>query len=393
MKILFAHNRYLHAGGEDTVVTAEIRLLRENGHEVHLWLLDNKDLPSGLLGKLNTALNSSYSSAARAQAREQIRLFKPDVVHVHNFFPQISPSVYDACADEQVPVVQTLHNYRLICPGALLMRDGKICELCVTGSPYQAVRYGCYRGSTTGSLAVAHLVAQHRKQQTWSNKVSRFIALTDFAKSKFVQAGFPEHKITVKPNFSNSQAEAPSATHADTEPYALFVGRLSQEKGLNTLVQAWQKLDRKITLKVAGSGDLLPTLQNHSAIEPLGFQPPESIAALMQNAAFLLMPSECYETFGMALIEAFSYGLPVIASALGSMAEIVKNGETGLLFEPGNPDDLATKIRWLIDNPDESRRMGHNARQAYLAHYTAEHNLHQLLAIYQQAIGVESVGT
>lgn len=386
MKILFVHNRYQQAGGEDNVVAAEARLLADHGHDVELWSVDNKDLPAGLTGKIKTALATSYSPASRALAQGKLQSFKPDVVHVHNFFPQISPSIYDACLDEGVPVVQTLHNYRLICPGAMLMRNGKICEQCITGSPYQAAWYGCYRGSKVGSLVVAHMVAQHRQQGTWQHKVNRFIALTDFAKGKFVEAGFPADKIVVKANFVyDPLAESPRINPA-TPGFALFVGRISEEKGIKTLLKAWSTLDDKTLLKVAGAGPLDDLLACKNNIEALGLQNSDEISHLMQQAAFLILPSEWYEGFPLVLVEAFAHGLPVLASNLGSMADIIKDGETGLLFTPGDADDLARKVKWLLNNPLKAQELGENARRTFLAKYTAEQNYAELMAIYEDAI-------
>jgi glycosyltransferase involved in cell wall biosynthesis len=386
MKILFVHNRYQQAGGEDNVVAAEASLLADHGHDVELWSVDNKDLPAGLTGKIKTALATSYSPASRALAQGKLQSFKPDVVHVHNFFPQISPSIYDACLDEGVPVVQTLHNYRLICPGAMLMRNGKICEQCITGSPYQAAWYGCYRGSKVGSLVVAHMVAQHRQQGTWQHKVNRFIALTDFAKGKFVEAGFPADKIVVKANFVyDPLAESPRINPA-TPGFALFVGRISEEKGIKTLLKAWSTLDDKTLLKVAGTGPLDDLLAGKNNIVALGLQNSDEISHLMQQAAFLILPSEWYEGFPLVLVEAFAHGLPVLASNLGSMADIIKDGETGLLFTPGDADDLARKVKWLLNNPLKAQELGENARRTFLAKYTAEQNYAELMAIYEDAI-------
>lgn len=386
MKILFVHNRYQQAGGEDNVVAAEARLLADHGHDVELWSVDNKDLPAGLTGKIKTALATSYSPASRALAQGKLQRFKPDVVHVHNFFPQISPSIYDACLDEGVPVVQTLHNYRLICPGAMLMRNGKICEQCITGSPYQAAWYGCYRGSKVGSLVVAHMVAQHRQQGTWQHKVNRFIALTGFAKGKFIEAGFPADKIVVKANFVYDPfAESPHINPA-TPGFALFVGRISEEKGIKTLLKAWSTLDDKTLLKVAGAGPLDDLLTGKNNIEALGLQNSDEISLLMQQAAFLILPSEWYEGFPLVLVEAFAHGLPVLASNLGSMADIIKDGETGLLFTPGDADDLARKVKWLLNNPLKAQELGENARRTFLAKYTAEQNYAELMAIYEDAM-------
>ena len=339
-------------------------------------------MPTGLGGKISTALNTTYSSSSKTTALAKLRAFKPDVVHVHNFFPQLSPSIYDACIELNIPVVQTLHNYRLMCPGAMLMRDGKICEQCVTGSPYQAVLHGCYKGSKLGTLVVAHMVATHRKLGTWQHKVTRFIALTEFAKAKFIEVGFPPNKIVVKPNFVNDFFIESLPVARVTPPFGLFVGRLSAEKGLHTLLKAWALLDDSTLLKVAGTGPLAELVVKQTNLEPLGLQSPAEISLLMQQAAFLILPSEWYEGFPLVLVEALAHGLPILASNLGSMAAIIKDGETGLLFEPGNAEDLATKVKWLLANPDECARLGVNARQAYLDKYTAEENVKQLLGVY-----------
>jgi len=384
MKIQFIHNSYQQAGGEDKVVAAEVELLRNHGHDVQLWNVDNKDLSSGLKEKIRIALATSYSSASRAIARDKLRHFRPEVVHVHNFFPQISPSVYDACLDEGIPVVQTLHNYRPICPCGMLLRQGKICEQCISNSPYQAVWYRCYRRSILGTLIVAHMVAQHRKQGTWQHKVNRFIVLTDFSKGKFVEAGFPADKIVVKANFLlHDPLPKMTRPNRTTPGFALFVGRISEEKGIKTLLQAWATFDDKSLLKVAGVGPLEALLQGKNNVAALGWQRAAEIGSLMQQASFLIMPSIWLETFGLVLIEAFAHGLPVLASRIGGIADIVKNGETGLLFAPGDANDLAGKARWLFENPQQAQRLGDNARRAFMAKYTAEQNYDELMAIYE----------
>ncbi len=404
MKILFVHNRYQQAGGEDNVVAAEADLLAKHGHDIELWSVDNKDLPAGFTGKIKTALATSYSASSRAVARDKLRRFQPDVVHVHNFFPQISPSIYDACMDEIVPVIQTLHNYRLICPGAMLMREGKICEQCITGTPYQAAWYGCYRGSKPGSLVAAHMVAQHRRQGTWQHKVNRFIALTVFAKSKFVEAGFPADKIAVKANFVDDPLQ--KNPHPNLLPvgegafalkstalhpsFSLYVGRISEEKGIKTLLEAWSSMDDQTLLKVAGRGPLEALLKSKNNIAPLGRKNAAEISELMQRAAFLVLPSEWYEGFPLVLVEAFAHGLPVLASRLGSMADIIRDGETGLLFAPGDASDLADKAKWLLDNPQQTQKLGDNARRTFLAKYTAERNYAELMAIYEAALTNDS---
>jgi len=382
VKILFVHNLYQQAGGEDAVVAAEVELMKNHGHDVQLWNADNKDLPTGLSGKIKTALNTVYSNASLLIAREKLLQFQPDIVHVHNFFPQISPSIYDACLGLGIPVVQTLHNFRLICPGALLLRDGKVCELCIKGSPYQAAKYGCYRHSKAGSLVVAHMVAKHRKQETWQKKVNRFIALTDFAKHKFVEAGFPADKIAVKSNFLHEPEHDPSISNPPPPGFALFVGRLSEEKGVKTLLKAWKTMTEGVELKIAGSGPLAELLSENSNVIALGRQNPSQVQQLMQQATFLVFPSEWYEGFPMVLLEAFAQGLPVLASRLGSMSDIIQDRENGLLFSPGNAEDLALKAKWILQNPQQARILGENARHSFLTKYSAEQNYRQLMTIY-----------
>lgn len=394
MNTLLLHNCYRQRGGEDAVLANEHALLNRRGHHVELVTVNNDDV-QGLATKLRVAWQAAWSPRGYALAQSALQRFQSDIVHVHNFFPLLSPAVFDACQEAGVPVVMTLHNYRLICPGALLMRNGRVCEQCISGSAYQAVRYGCYRGSRLGTSAVARMVEYHRRHRTWHEKVDRFIALTEFARQKFIAGGLPADKIVVKPNFCSQKSQErkerdvqgwTNAAGAGRTGAALFVGRLSGEKGIYTLLRAWQGLG--VPLRVAGDGPLMTEAQQrkNSAVTLLGRLGQEQVGAEMRNAAFLVMPSEWYEGFPMVLAEAFSHGLPVIASRLGAMAEIVEHGVTGLRFEPGNADDLAAKVRWLHTHPEECRRMGENARRAYAAKYTAEHNYEQLMGIYQEAI-------
>ena len=381
MRVLQLHNYYRQAGGEDAVVASEAEILLDHGHEVRKWSLRNADIASAS-SRIVTAFRTSYSVKARNQVRAVVDDFAPDLVHVHNFFPLLTPSVYDACRAAGVPVVQTLHNYRTICAGALLLRDGRPCEDCIGGSPYQGALHGCYRNSRLGSLAVARMIARHRRQATWRTKVDRFIALTEFAKAKFVEAGFPADKIAVKPN---SVEDGGARASAGDRHGALFVGRLSPEKGIGTLLTAWRDLD--VPLRIAGDGPLLSRVRDAASttVMPLGMLPREAVNQEMARATFLVMPSVWYETFGLAIVEAFCQGLPVIASRHGAMAEIVEDGVTGLHFVPGDPRDLATKVRWAAEHPKEMRRFGSNARRAYEEKYTPEANFGRLMRIYQEA--------
>lgn len=391
MKILFAHNRYQFAGGEDVVVQAERALLESHGHEVLVLEVNNDDIV-GAWSKAKAAASAIYSSASKNLVRAEIAQFHPDVVHVHNFFPLLSPSVYDSCSDAGIPVVQTLHNYRLGCPNALLFRDGKVCEDCMgKRMPWPGVVHGCYRGSSTQSAVVAAMSTLHRLRSTWQERVNAYITLTNFQKGKMFQAGLPEEKIYVKPNFVFAPGSLPDASVPGD--YALFVGRLSEEKGVATLIDAYLQNDLLVPLKIVGDGPLRKSLQERvqivglgNTIEFLGQQEKTEVLALMCGARFLIFPSVWYETFGLTIIEAFACGLPVIASRLGCMAEIVEDSVTGLHFEAGNSGDLADKVLWAKEHPEEMIFMGKKARHVYETFYTPEANYQQLMAIYKIVI-------
>lgn len=382
-RVLILHNHYQQSGGEDVVVVNEEALLRAHGHEVYLHSVSNDSI-RGLLSKVVTAWQTPYSRWGCREAERIIEKTRPDVVHVHNFFPLLTPSVYDACRKAKVPVVQTLHNYRTICPGALLMRDGKPCEDCIQGTAYQAVLHGCYRGSRLGSLAVARMVETHRRLGTWINKVDRFIALVEFSKRKFMEAGFPSEKISVKPNFVEKVNL--EAGKEEKRIGALYVGRLSEEKGIETLLRAWKDLDTP--LNIVGDGPLMARVKDSASesVAVLGRREPLQVAEEMTRAEFMVMPSEWYEGFPMTIVEAFAQGLPVIASRLGAMAEIIEDNVTGLHFIPGDAEDLARKVRWAREHPEEMGRMGVHASRVYEKKYTPETNYRKLMEIYDGAI-------
>lgn len=386
MVILLIHNHYKKSGGEDVVVESEKKLLEEHGHTVDLMEADNAEI-AGFTGIARTAVGTIYSPTAKALVATRIAAFRPDVVHVHNFFPLFSPSIYYACREAGIPVAQTVHNYRLICPGGQLLRDGRVCEDCVGRKvPWPGVLHACYRGSRAGSAAVAAMLATHRFLGTWESSVDAFIALTDFSRDKLIEGGLPAEKTAVKPNF----VADPGGAGDGSGGFALFVGRLSLEKGIATLFSAWERANCAIPLKVAGDGPLVDEVARRAAggrIECLGAQPREKIQALMREAAFLVFPSVWYEGLPMVIVEAFSVGLPVIASNLGSMASLIEHGRTGLHFRPGDAEDLAAKIEWAAGHPEEMARMRGEARAEYLAKYTPERNYQMLMEIYDRVTG------
>lgn len=391
MKVLLLHNRYQLVGGEEAVVQAEKALLEANGHQVTLLEIRNDELNS-VLKKANAAVSAIYSPASKQRVSVEIAHFRPDIVHVHNFFPLLSPSVYDACRNAGVPVVQTLHNYRLGCPNAMFLRQGQVCEDCLDKTmPWPGIVHGCYRGSRAQSAVVAAMLTGHRLRGTWQERVDAYIVLTNFQKEKMVQAGLPREKIHVKPNYV-SKPEQFGGTKVFGD-YALFVGRLSREKSVTTLIEAYRHKDLRILLKIVGDGPLHESLQAdvqtaglEDAIKFLGRQDKSAVLSLMHRAKFLVFPSAWYEGFPVTIAEAFACSLPALASRLGSMAEIVEDGVTGLHFEAGNSADLADKMQWANAHPEAMISMGKNARRVYEAYYTPEINYQQLMAIYQGVI-------
>jgi len=386
MHILLIHNYYTQHGGEDVVFESEKLLLERYGHKVITFTEDNAKLSK--VNPLKIAVNAVWSREAQRKILKLIEEKKPNVVHFHNTFLRISPAAYYVVKKKGIPVVQTLHNYRVICPGSLLMRNGHVCENCLKKRvPWPGVIHGCWRNSKAGTAIVATMLVVHRLLKTWAEKVDVYIALTEFARRKFIEGGLPAEKIVVKPNFV--YPDPGSGEHKGN--FALFVGRFSKEKGVRTLLSAWRLL-KGIPLKIVGDGPLMAEVKEHVererlVIEVLGWRPREEVFALMQAASFLLFPSEWYEGFPMAIAEAFACGLPVIASKLGAMAEIIEDGRTGLLFEPKNPEDLAAKVEWLLSHPQELAWMSKEARAEYEAKYTAERNYEMLMAIYHRVLG------
>ena len=384
MKILLLHNYYQQSGGEDAVVEQEKALLESKGHQVRLLAASN-DAISNIRSRAKAALGTIYSRGSRVQVEKEIRSFHPEIVHIHNLFPLLSPSVYYACKAAGVPVVQTLHNFRLICPNALLFRDGKPCELCIGKKiPWPAIVHACYRESRAGSAAVASMLAVHGLIGTWNSAVNAYIALTSFSREKLIAGGLPADRLLVKPNFLYPDP-GPGRSAQD---FALIVGRLAPEKGIATLLSAWARLKPNRKLKIVGDGPLQSAVRavvRNPQIELLGRQTKEAVLSVMESASFLVFPSECYEGFPRVIVESFAKGLPVVASRLGSMAELIDHGRTGLLFQPGDPQALADAVEWMFTHPAQLEQMSQAARSEFEAKYTADRNYEQLMEIYRSA--------
>ena len=439
MKVIQVHNYYQQAGGEDAVVKAEHDLLIEKGDEVVPYYKDNQALGTGVWELAKASLTTIWNWQTYREFRELLRSEKPDVVHCHNTFPLISPSIYWACAKEGIPVVQTLHNYRLLCLNAFLFREtklgdksisrGEICEKCLTKNfKYPGINYGCYRNSRAGSLIVALMLLFHKLIGTWSRKVTAYIALTDFQKQKMIEGGLPGDKIWVKPNFLQRTEDWGQKTDegnqqsiingqqsdfrglssdvrsliAGQTPFALFVGRLSPEKGCDVLLKAWARFQQTwrrehggvvsdtFQLLIVGDGPereklekLSVKLKMTSSVKFVGKQPKCKIMGLMREGCFLVLPSLWYEGFPMTIVEAFSCGLPVIAANHGGMKSVIKEGRTGLLFNSGDPLNLSETLDKAFNNT-KLRELGKCALDEYEMYYSEDANRDLLLGLYNK---------
>lgn len=384
MRILTVHNKYLYRGGEDESREAEDRLLAANGHEVRQVVLDNHNIDRSNL--IQVGLNASWSRKSYDLVSGAIAAWRPDILDVHNFFPLASPSIHYAGRRMGVPVVQTLHNYRLLCPGATFLRNGVPCEDC-TRHPmaWPGVAHRCYRGSALQSGAVALMISIHRLIRTWQRSANVFVTVSEFAKRKFVENGFSESQLVVKPNFVEDPGEPGGGGNE-----FLFVGRLSIEKGIVHLLTAMERTGAGVRLNIIGAGPLEPEVLAAAERDPricfLGKLGLTEAISHMSSARCLLIPSVWYETFGRTAIEAYSVGTPVIASRIGALTEIVDNGRTGLHCEPGDAADLARAMIWFTQNDQAVARMRLQARMEYLAKYTPERNYALIMPIYERAI-------
>jgi glycosyltransferase involved in cell wall biosynthesis len=383
MKLLLVHNYYQQAGGEDVVFEAEGRLLEDHGHRVIRYTARNEDVEQ--LSRPRLAGKAIWNAAAYREVARLLEQERPHLIHVHNTLPLISPAIYYAARTARVPVVQTLHNYRMLCPSATLFRDGHPCEDCLRSAlPIPGVRHACYRKSRAASAAVAAMLTIHRGLGTWRRTVELFIALTEFARAKFVAGGLPPQRVVVKPNFT-----ADPGVRAAGGAYALYVGRLSEEKGYRVLLDAWRRLADRIPLRIIGDGEgserVAAASGQHTGVQFLGRQSAAEVVAAMAGARFLVFPSIWYETFGLTIIEAYAVGIPVIASNLGVMSTLVRDRQTGLHFLPGDAEDLVRQVEWALAHPDDMNRMGRNARLEYETHYTPERNYEMLRDAYRVA--------
>ena len=379
MKILVAHNRYLYRGGEDTVVDAEVNLLRQRGHQVWVYSRDNTELQ--YLAPFEAAKTTFWSRQTVQELQKIHQQFSPDLIHAHNTFPLISPSLYGVAKKLRIPVVQTLHNFRLVCPQAMLLREGKHCEECVGKLPWRAIVHRCYRHSLPQTALTSTMLMVQRMRGVWHQQISRFIVLNQLCREIFERGGLPVDKLRIKPNFVESP-EAPQWQHRQG---GLFIGRLSTEKGIAVLIDALNKLPGH-RIDVFGKGPLQALVEASPHLRYGGFQSSDVLRQKLNDAAYLVMPSTGMESFGLVAIEAFACGTPVIGTRHGGLRELIRHGHNGLLVPPNDPNALASAIAYAESHPDQMRRMGMAARKNYLTSYTPERNYEQLIQIYHEAV-------
>lgn len=388
MRILMIHNYFQQWGGEDQSTEQELELLRSRGEEVEFYYRHNDEIKNFSKPRLaGLFFETTWSPRSYNEVTEVIKRFKPDVIHCQNFFTLVSPAIFYAAARSKVPIIQTLRDFRILCPIGWFIRDGQICEECMTHSLWRGIKYGCYRGSSAQTASIALMIKTHRILNTWNKRVNGFIALTEFSRNKFIEGGVPPEKIVVRPNFMSTDP----GVQAQPREYALFVGRMSAEKGIKTLLEAWRQIP-DLPLKVVGGGEEeqwakdFIAQHNLTNVELVGFQKSEQVIEYQRRAKLLIMPSMWYETFGRVILEGYAVGTPALVSNLGAMAELVDEHKTGLRFTPGDADDLARKVRYAVEHPEQLQDWGHNARRKLEEQYSAESAYTRLMSIYQQVI-------
>lgn len=378
MKVLLAHTTYQQAGGEDTVFRSEVELLRANGVSVVEFIKSNDALSE--MSKKESIQTTLWNESLKEELKAVLREENPDVAHFHNTFPFMSPAAYVACQEMKIPVVKTLHNYRLLCPNALFFRDGHACEDCLTKSfKWPAIVHSCYRESRAASGVVAYLLAS--KKSVYHSAINRYLCLTEFAKRKHIEGGYPAEKLSVKQNFMVTDPGVGEGGGG----YALFVGRLTAEKGADTLIEAWTKAEPELKLVVIGDGPMLEELKAQAEghnIEFWGRKSRQEVLETLQRAEVVIIPSRVYEGLPMSLVEGYACGTPVIAPDHAALPDLI--GDGGWLYPPNDSQALAKLISGLSLEDFRSKRS--SARAIYEQNYTPEVNFKLLEQIYQDVI-------
>jgi len=381
MKILQIHNEYIYKGGEELVVEQERNLLLQNNCKVYQLIRKNNEEIFSLNQKINIAKNLSFSKKSYQMVESEIIKIKPDIAHIHNTFPLWTFSVVDACKKQKIPIVMTLHNFRLICAKGVFYKDQNICEKCLWSTPFNAIKYGCYQNSKIKSIPVAYMINKTNKGLKIIDKLNKIIVLNSFAKKKFMEAKFPENKIKVKPNFISKYT---GIIINEKKNDFIYASRLSEEKGIIDLLYAHKKFN--FNLNICGDGPLKNLVNNSKKINYLGFLSDEEVDRQLAKTKFLLFPSKWYEGLPTIILKAFKYETIVIAPELGSIPTIIKNQYNGILFKPNNVEDLINKIKWVLVNEEKCKVIKDNAKKVFNEKYTEEANYDMLRNIYDEAI-------
>ena len=389
MRVTIFHNRYIYRGGEDSVVDMEAELLRKAGHEVRLFIVDNRDEVAGsVLGTLRAGVRARWNPTVYDRVTAFLKRRPADVGHVHNFFPLLSPAVHAAVSDLGIPVVQTVHNYRLLCANGMFLRRGRPCEDCVQRGPWNAVRHGCYRGSRLQTAVWAEQTALHRRRGTWRRWVDLFTTPSEFARRKLLAAGLSPERIVVKANPVTDPGEPIFGGRG-----AVFVGRLSREKGVHLLLEAWSHLGGH-PLTIVGTGPEEAALRLRAATIPgvrfLGQVDRDQVYAALRGASFAVVPSIWYENFPVAVAEAMACGRATVAAHPTALDEFVDHGRTGLLFDSGDVESLAEACRTLLADPMRAEGMGREARAYYEDRLTPDASLSRLVSLYERAASLRA---
>jgi glycosyltransferase involved in cell wall biosynthesis len=390
VKILLVHNFYGSSApsGENQVFLVEKAMLEKHGHDVQTFTRHSDEIrKQGVWGTIKGALATPWNPWMARAIRRKVEAFRPDIVHVHNSFPLISPSIFHAIGSRAKRVL-TLHNYRLVCPAAIPLRSGKVCTECMdqqSASP--SLKYGCYRGSRLATFPLAANVALHRWLGTWTHQVDTFIALSEFQKARMASSGIPIDKIHVKPNFyAGNPMVMPWKERSNS---VVFVGRLSREKGIETLVRTWRAWgDSAPELNIVGDGPLRNKLQSMARDLPilfLGQLSPDSAQKQIARSRLLILPSECFEGFPIVIPEAFAFGTPVGTSDLGPLPFIIRDGENGVVFPAKDDSALLGVVRAVWSDQVRLARQGMQARFDFEKLYAEEGNYRLLMQIYGEA--------
>ena len=385
--VLMAHNYYKVPGGEDTVFHNEVKMLEKNGHKVTKYIRHNDEIKGGVLSKLRLGIDTIFSFKTYKEVKKLIDENDIDIVHVHNTLPLISPSIYYAARAKKVAVVQTIHNFRLLCPGATFTRNGEICEDCLSKGLEQSLKHRCYRSSLAETFIMYIMLKFHRTIGTY-NKIN-FIALTEFNKKKILNLVKDDSKVYIKSNFVEKRKKEKRVLR----DYFVYIGRLDKIKGINLLVESWKEIEKSKKLYIIGTGPEIDNIKSFirtnriDNIELLGHLNKEDAFNIIKNSIAVIVPSIWYEPFGMVIIESFSMGIPVIANEIGSIPYIVKDGVNGILTRPGDKKSIQNAINKLINDEIFNIALGNNAYSDFYDYYTDEINYKELENIYISLVG------